>query len=186
MLDSYANFNVTGSMTFCDIIFKGENALAVAADPDVTLTHPPLATLPVLKCSVSTEPTGTHTAIDFDENADVAADLAGLFTCTDSSFTAAEVPLEDLEACDIESTETESVRSCGGDPYHEDFFVFDSVTALPYKRHRVLFNVYAWDRVRSYKPDTRAELILKDCSFWYFLADYESLINIETNNMAVI
>lgn len=94
--------------------------------------------------------------------------------------------MTDSEECDEESTVIESVRSCPGDPYHEDFFVFDSVTAVPYKRHRVLFNLYNWDRQRSYTPDSRASLTLTNCQFYYFLADYESLINVETNNMVIV
>ena len=31
-----------------------------------------------------------------------------------------------------------------------------------------------------------ATLSLKNCKFTYFLADYEALINVETNNMALV
>ena len=54
--------------------------------------------------------------------------------------------MKDEEDCSEETSEMASVRSCPGEPYHSDFFVFDSVTGIPYKRHRVLFNLYNWDR----------------------------------------
>ena len=53
-------------MSFTNIEFKGEHALATVANSALaTYTHPPLATLPVKKCSVNTEPDGTHTALSF-------------------------------------------------------------------------------------------------------------------------
>ena len=172
-------------MTFENVIFRGENALARVVDASVSLTHPPLATLPVKKCSATT-PDGTHTELVLALDSSAPTALDGLYECKDSGFQAASVPLEDSESCATESSEIASVRACPGDPYHSDFFVFDSVTAIPYKRHRVLFNLYNWDRQRSYTPDSRASLTLTSCTFYYFLSDYESLINVETNNMAVI
>ena len=84
------------------------------------------------------------------------------------------------ESCKVttDSSIVESVRSCPGEPYHEDFFKFDSVTGMAYKRHRVLFNLYNWDAQRSYTPANRASIILKTCNFAYFLVDYEALINV--------
>ena len=87
------------------------------------------------------------------------------------------------------------MRSCPGEPYHEDFYKFDSVTGVAYKRHRVLFNLYNFDRQRSYyaySSDTStytkklASLTLTNCKFSYFLADYEALIHVQTNNLAII
>jgi hypothetical protein len=59
-----------------------------------------------------------------------------------------------------DTSSLESVRSCPGEPYHEDFFTFDSITGVAYKRHRVLFNLYNWDAQRSYTPANRASLTL--------------------------
>ena len=85
-MDSYANFNVTGSMTFSKIEFRGENALAVPVDPTLsTFVHPPLASIPVKKCTVATAPDGTHTAITLTASTTVTP-LTGLFSCTDSGF----------------------------------------------------------------------------------------------------
>ena len=71
MLDSYANFNVTRSMEFTNIEFRGEHALAVA-NP-APYTYPLISTLPVKKCTVNTEPDGTHTALAFTASTATAA-----------------------------------------------------------------------------------------------------------------
>lgn len=73
-------------MTFENIVFRGENALAVVADATATPAHPPLATLPVKKCSIPTEPDGTHTAITFSFDASAPAALSGGYVCSDSGF----------------------------------------------------------------------------------------------------
>ena len=51
--DPYFNFNVTGSMTFKNVEFRGEQALADYADPAAAKTTPPLATIPVKKCDLT-------------------------------------------------------------------------------------------------------------------------------------
>ena len=60
----------------------------------------------------------------------------------------------------------------------------DSESELFFKRHRVLFNLYNFDGISAYTPDNVTTLTLKNCTFEYFLADYEALINIENNNLA--
>ena len=114
--------------------------------------------------------------------------LNGIVSCADSDFMATAPPMADEESCtqEADSDTVESVRSCPGEPYHADFFTFDSVTKVYYKRHKVLFNLYNWDEQRSYTPTSRASLTLENCQFTYFLAGYESLINVETNNLSVI
>lgn len=42
-------------MSFNEISFRGENALASMVDTSTTPTHPPIATIPIKKCSVSDE-----------------------------------------------------------------------------------------------------------------------------------
>ena len=88
MLDSYVNFNITGSMTFTSIDFRGENALAT---PVTTYTGPPMATLPVLKCTVSTTIDSTNTAPTFTLS--TTAPLTDKFTCEDSNFSVGELPM---------------------------------------------------------------------------------------------
>ena len=53
-----------------------------------------------------------------------------------------------------------------------------------YKRHQVLFNLYNFDGISSSTPDNVTTLTLKNCTFSYFLADYEALIYVENNNFA--
>ena len=176
VLDSYANFNVTRSMSFNGIEFRGENALALAAS---TYTGPPLATVPVKKCTLAAEVDGTNTAPSFTLSTDQAL-LTGQFSCADGTFVQGNIPMVPEVAC-TQSADTStigSVRACRGEPYSSDFFTFDSVTGIPYLRHRVLFNLYNWDRQRSYSKANRATLTLTDCQFHNFLADYEALIHV--------
>ena len=48
-------------------------------------------------------------------------------------------------------------------------------------RHKVLFNLYAFDTVRSNRTHAPT-LNLVNCDFKYFLDDIEALIQVETNN----
>lgn len=52
VLDPYYHFNVTRSMSFDGITFRGESALANHLDSTITPTYPPLATIPVVKCEI--------------------------------------------------------------------------------------------------------------------------------------
>ena len=64
VLDNMASFNVTGAITFNNIEFRGESALAAPTNPSATsFAHPPLAVLPAKKCTVQTAPDGSHTAL---------------------------------------------------------------------------------------------------------------------------
>ena len=77
---------------------------------------------------------------------------------------------------------------------HESFFeisgwdfIMDRVEKLEGKfyyphRHKVLFNLYAFDTVRSNRTHSPT-LNLINCDFKYFLDDeMEALIQVETNN----
>lgn len=210
VLDPYYNFNVTRSMSFDSITFTGIDALATLASTTDIPTIPPLAKIPVTKCTITevylcdslpqrecesvaktdepmAETWGNHLGLDLVVT--TPGDIDGLFACTDTDFATATPPMTDEVACTAtEDTDTiESVRSCPGEPYHEDFFTFDSVTGVPFKRHKVLFNLYNFDLLASNSATTQyASLTFTDCAFKYFLADYEGLIHIETNNMAIV
>ena len=41
--------------------------------------------------------------------------------------------------------------TCSGDPYHEKFFEYSEQNQLFTKRHKVLFNLYAFDQLRTVK-----------------------------------
>ena len=96
--------------------------------------------------------------------------------------------MQSEQACapTAESSTLKSVRSCSGEPYHADFFTYDSGSGIPYKRHRTLFNLYNFDRMRASDSSQYATLKLTNCKFNYFLSNYTSLINVETNNFALI
>ena len=88
------------------------------------------------------------------------------------------------------------VRACPGEPYHDEFFYksfnsyssswnsyFDEasmnkVYTIPdmryTQRHRVLFNLYAFDALRSNKVHSPT-LEMKDCDFEYFF-DKQALV----------
>lgn len=52
VLDSYYNFNITRSLSFEKIDFSGIHALA-SRKTTGTPKHPPLATIPVTKCTIN-------------------------------------------------------------------------------------------------------------------------------------
>ena len=46
-----------------------------------------------------------------------------------------------------------------------------------------MFNLYNFDGMSAFKPDNVTTLSFKNCTFMYFLADYEALIYVENNNL---
>ena len=104
VLDSNFNFNVTKSLSFENINFQGESAIATPVSSASAPTHPPLATIPIKKCtlnpvqrcdslpgytcSTSSEPTadtwGSHKELEFTLS--TVAQLSGKYSCTDSGF----------------------------------------------------------------------------------------------------
>ena len=84
------------------------------------------------------------------------------------------------------NSDPDGVRSCSGEPYHDEFFeksTFHFATTLfealdvnfaYLKRHRVLFNLYAFDSVRSNLTHAPT-LNLINCDFKYF-HDKQALI----------
>ena len=71
---------------------------------------------------------------------------------------------------------------CGGDPYHADFWHYNVENDYFTKRHKVLFNLYAFDamRTRNVKPPA---LELVGCTFKFFVNQHDALIQVETNNL---
>ena len=118
-------------------------------------------------CEMASEPTGyvedetVEATITFDPNRPAVFN----YTCTDGwsaadNQAAAEV---DQECVTQLPTDPEGVRACSGEPYHEDFFrtTFAHWTSSAEEyvyprgtyqwRHKVLFNLYAFDSLRSNK-----------------------------------
>ena len=88
------------------------------------------------------------------------------------------------------------LRTCGGEPYDADYDSIFNAGKIRYLRHKVLFNMYNFDLEnsrhltkklnleddeswRTKKP--LVSLTLTDCTFKYFLDDYEALIYVETS-----
>ena len=53
------------------------------------------------------------------------------------------------------------------------------------KRHKTLFNLYAFDRLRT-KNTNPPTLELRNCTFKYFVNKLDSLVQIENNNLGFI
>ena len=75
----------------------------------------------------------------------------------------------------VEKETSPNSFKCGGDPYHKDFWVYNKYKKYFPKRHKVLFNLYAFDNLRatSIEPPT---LELVNCTFKYFVNQLDSLI----------
>ena len=72
--------------------------------------------------------------------------------------------------------------NCTGEPYDDNFFEYSTENNAFVKRHKVLFNLYAFDPLRSLsvKPP---ELEIVGCTFKYFVNKLDALIQVETNNL---
>jgi len=83
------------------------------------------------------------------------------------------------DECADDYTEYKSVRSCTGVEEHVNFFRSDSQRYV--WRYHTLFNLYAFDQDGFITPKT-PQLVIKNCEFRHFFANYDSLINIESTN----
>ena len=142
---------------------------------------------PFKMCDMTTEPTGyLETALG--EVLQPSATGNFNYTCW-SGFNATTdaVPTAVDEACVHSISEVPlGVRSCPGEPHHEDFFKKTpynypySKTGFIYPsfqyvhRHHVLFNLYAFDSYNSNRTHAPT-LNLVNCDFTYFF-DKQALI----------
>ena len=72
--------------------------------------------------------------------------------------------------------------SCTGEPHHSDFFTYSARNKYFTKRHKVLFNLYAFDPMRTTNKNP-PKLEIVNCSFKYFVGHHDALIQVETNNL---
>jgi hypothetical protein len=148
-----------------------------------------LEAVPYRLCDFTTEPTG------YIESGVATAMQAGTsafnYTCFSGfNATLSKVSEEVDEACvNPFSTTPQGVRACQGEPYHEDFFKkspyqykysvvdyglkIDGVLEYTH-RHKVLFNLYAFDAIHSNLTHAPT-LNLINCDFTYFM-DKQALI----------
>lgn len=77
---------------------------------------------------------------------------------------------------------------CKFEPYRQEFFTKDPSSGIYYYRQQVLFNLYGFssDQKSAYALNKVPQLKLSNCKFKFFLKDYDSLINIETDNFVQI
>jgi len=126
--------------------------------------------------------------VDVPIERDFELDFMETQTCP-SNFDAKKDGLE-LEHDDHCTSEKESEikngRSCPGDPHDDDFFKVDGTHDFYYKRRHALFNLYAFDHLRTGRIHA-PELQLVECDFNYFLdPSYEALVVVETNNLGLL
>ena len=177
----YTTFNITNYMSFEDIEFTGEDLFArVEGDHGETydggwedLDQGILAFIPMRKCEVRKEPTQFFSKLDL--RTVNAGRLSGLtpttphrLECDDGwNATAQRPPGEVDDRCFPGGDEVDSgTLFCGGEPYDENFFVSDG--SVYYKRHKVIFNLYAFDAMRSNRQHAPT-LVLERCDFKYFM-----------------
>ena len=72
--------------------------------------------------------------------------------------------------------------SCTGEPHHSDFWHYSAKNKYFTKRHKVLFNLYAFDPMRTTNKNP-PKLEIVNCSFKYFVGHLDALIQVETNNL---
>ena len=90
--------------------------------------------------------------------------------CSDNWNATAERPPgeKDNRCFPGDDTVTTGTSFCGGEPYDPDFWVNDGQGY--YLRHKVIFNLYAFDSMRSQKEHA-PRLSLTRCDFKYFVAN---------------
>ena len=129
------------------------------------------------KCNITKEPYDTISELRMQTQGWVNDNGHGLSYICDSHFNAhlAYPPYEKNKRCFEDYSPEATSFTCTGEPYHDTFFSdFDSTSGVYSKRHRVLFNLYSFDKLHSsnkYPPELR----LINCDFKYF-AHYDALI----------
>ena len=59
-------------------------------------------------------------------------------------------------------------HNCTGEPYHEDFFKYSVENGYFPKRHKVLFNLYAFDPMRTVNTSP-PQIKIQNCKFKFFV-----------------
>lgn len=174
-------FNITGEMAFENIAFTGINGMLV------TNAGVDYSKFPTTFCQAGTEPTGYDIPFNLTANTTKLAPQFPSFKCVDSWYTGGlDVDMTDTNRrCGMNnyqkfSSDVESSLSCTGEPYDPNFFV--ETNGIYTKRRNTLFNLYSFPNHMS-NLRIPPSLNLTSCDFKYFLGGYESLINVEYNNL---
>jgi hypothetical protein len=180
--DAAVYFNISGSLTIENVKFSGLNAMAIATD-----SSQDLRTFPAVFCSVTTQPNGYEAAFKLAIKSSTKSNQFA-YSCNDRWYQAPQ--RLDLSQMSRKCTDNnfqkfdpdiESTLKCAGDLSDQDFFTLNDNKVYA-KRRFTLFNIYGFASNSSTynKPPI---LYLNKVDFEYFLGGYESLINVESNNL---
>ena len=147
-----------------------------------------LAFMPFSKCEVQNNAKDLDTLDELDiETLEHIGVTDFFYECTDDWTREDYLPPNEFDdrCFTPEYIVSPNSASCSGEPYHEDFFALDSLNDYFSKRHKVLFNLYAFDSMRTtlVSPPT---LEIVNCEFKYFVNQLDALIQVETNNIGYI
>ena len=178
----WTTFNITNKASFYNLVFSGEDLFANA-----TLNGQPfsymgnyglLAFLPVKKCKVEDNPDSIGPIDELHLKPMTFVEVAGVnFECVNPFKKKDVIPPNKVDdRCFTPEDKTEpNSATCSGDPYHADFFDYNTQNRYFYKRHKTLFNLYAFDRLRTKNVNSPA-LTIVNCEFKYFVNSLNSLI----------
>jgi hypothetical protein len=147
---NHSTFNVTNFAHFENLLFTGVDMLAVdqSETPGCVYSY-----IPAKKCEFTTEPNSVVADLDLN----VASNsMSCSYTCqvdghlsTYDQYNPSNLLNFKMQNsnCSANTTGMRGVSKCSGSPYHEDYFKTNN--QYYFKRHAVLFNLYAFDGINS-------------------------------------
>ena len=186
-------FNITNMATFENIIFTGEDLFANATYNGKPFgymgNYGLLATLPVTKCKVEDDLENIGPIDELKIKPMTFVPMDGVnYECVNPFKQKDVMPPDKVDdRCFTPEYNVSPISgTCSGDPYHSDFFSSYSKKNQAYlKRHKTLFNLYAFDRLRTANQQAPT-LTIKNCEFKFFVNTMNSLIQVENNNLGYI
>ena len=185
----WTSFNITNSAEFENIEFRGDDLFANATFESSMMDQwNLLAFMPWKKCNVR-DNAGELTTLDelHVETLNYAPIQGFEYTCEPSFNKTAKLPPNDIDqrCFTPEYIVNANSAGCTGDPYDTNFFKYSSDNNQFMKRHKTLFNLYAFDQLRT-KNTKAPQLKIINCEFKFFVNTLNSLIQVETNNLGYI
>lgn len=154
----WTSFNITNQATFENIEFTGEDLFASAHWQTSTQTYNImgqwnyLAYMPFRKCRVRDDPDKLTTLDQLHiETLDYVPIEGFTYECINPFDTEKKKPpMEYDERCFTpEYIVNPNSANCTGEPYNDDFFQYSEANDQFSKRHKTLFNLYAFDSLRT-------------------------------------
>ncbi|TNV74720.1 hypothetical protein FGO68_gene12535 [Halteria grandinella] len=185
--DPAAQFNITGNWTFRNLKFSGINQLAVPQKKGQNLS----GINKILCTSKGIKTYGAQQSLDLSETTDQFS-----YRCEDRYYEGQYIPWYNDTYCGSEDyydgksyqkfeQKKQSTLACTGGIDDSDHFNFVPQFQSYAYRKKTLFNLFAFADYASSKKVT-PQLHIQNCSFEYFLSNYESLINIQTETFTKI